>query len=96
MNFADALERQVERARLLHEWPSSPTPHHAYGVIAEEFRELETELFKKHVDPVKALQECLDLAAVAQRCAEELLLPIINARQAAGLPIGGTARGGAR
>jgi hypothetical protein len=82
INFPEAVARQVERARLMHEWPQNPSPHHAYGVIAEEFRELETELFKKSIDPVATLKELLDLAAVVQRAAEEMLAGIMQAQEA--------------
>jgi hypothetical protein len=49
------------------------TPHEAYAVILEELDEFWDEVRKKEHCPEKMLRELIQIAAMAQRAAEDLL-----------------------
>lgn len=61
------IEREIERASIEHAPYSSA--HEAYGVLAEEFREFESEVFKKAAERSKDRMraELVQVACVAVR-----------------------------
>lgn len=74
MNFADAVEAEVNRARGLHKPLNSA--HEAYSVILEEVDEFWDEVKKKRSErnPQNMLVELIQIGAMAQRAAEDLKL----------------------
>ena len=68
----DAIFRELERARRVHR--EFPTYHHALGVVREEYREFEDEVFKRDVDPAVAARELVQLAAMSVRALVDLAL----------------------
>lgn len=58
-----------EAGEAIRNWPPYNSAHEGYGVIAEEFRELEEWVFmkQKNRDPEKMRKEARQLAAVAIR-----------------------------
>lgn len=69
-----ALLALEEAARARMKWPRWVDCHHGYGVLTEEYRELETEVFKsqKTRDPQKMYDEAIQLAAMALTFAADL------------------------
>jgi hypothetical protein len=67
----DAVE-ELDRARGLHGRFASA--HEGYGVITEEWRELETEVFKRKSqrDQSKLRHEAIQLAAAALKFASDI------------------------
>ena len=68
----DAIFRELERARRVHR--EFPTYHHVLGVVREENREFEDEVFKRDVDPAVAARELVQLAAMSVRALVDLAL----------------------
>lgn len=75
--FRAMVEKNVERARLLHPKPYH-SPHEALGVLREEYLEFEAEVFQKQFNAVKCLKEALDIIAVLERFAVDYLIPKIE------------------
>jgi len=71
--FADLVAEELERARRKH--PSMPTLHHGHSVLLEELNEFWDEVKKQapHQDLEAAVRELVQIAASAQRIAEEVL-----------------------
>lgn len=65
----DAVEKELTEA--CSNWPHWNSAHEGYGVIAEEFRELEEHVFtnQKKRDLVEMKKEAIQLAACAIRFA---------------------------
>ena len=59
------VKAELERATAKH--GAMPTAHHGYGVIKEEFREFEDEVFKREIDRDALAEEATQLAAMAIR-----------------------------
>ena len=76
MKFADAVETELERARSIHTKRMS-SAHEGYAVIAEEvdeFWELVKQLKPSNRELLKEkmLEELVQIAAMAQKTAEDL------------------------
>lgn len=61
-----ALIGRVRHAREKHPQPYC-SAHHALGVLAEEVREIEAQVFKRRLNHDHFHNECLDVAAVCIR-----------------------------
>lgn len=73
--LADAIkDLEAELQIALSVWPSFNSAHEGYGVLKEEFVELEKEIFlnQKKRDPAKMRTEALQVAAMAVRLAVEI------------------------
>jgi hypothetical protein len=66
-------EKAADRAyaALVDHGPFAAT-HHAYGVLMEEIREVETEVFRKKMDRTALINELIDVATVCIRYAAQL------------------------
>jgi hypothetical protein len=64
-----ADDAHAEASRAASTWPPLNSAHEGYGVLAEEFRELEGEVFKRQGERsiAKMRAEAVQLAAVALR-----------------------------
>lgn len=69
--FNKLVEIELEKARKGHPIPMHSV-HEGIAVIEEEFIELRTEVFKKHTRRLALLEECVQIAAMCQRFAEDL------------------------
>lgn len=72
LTFPQLVERELERARSLHNPQQSA--HEAYAVILEELDEFWEEVRAKQQDAPNMLKELVQVAAMAQRAAEDLNL----------------------
>ena len=70
--FAQCVALRLEQARLFHPKPLN-SAHEGLGVLLEEVSELQAEIFRKETSPVRVYDELLDVAAVAQRFAEDVV-----------------------
>src|SRR5690606_27311604 len=70
-NAAAKLLAEAKRATDLHPMPQFSL-HEAYGVIAEEFREFELEVFKKRPRAEDIEKELVQLGAMCIRAIAEL------------------------
>ena len=59
------VKAELDRATVTH--GVFPTIQHGYGVIKEEFREFEDEVFRREVDRDALVEEATQLAAMAIR-----------------------------
>ena len=73
MTFADAVATEVARARAAY--PPMHSPHEGLAVLQEEVHELQAEVYRKQAqhDPAAMRAECVQIAAMAQRFAEDVL-----------------------
>ena len=73
--FREMVATELQLARAKHQTPIN-SPHEGYAVILEELDELwEWVRLQNHKrDPEAALSECVQIAAMAQRFAEDLRL----------------------
>jgi len=71
--FADLVVEELARARRKH--PSMPSLHHGHSVLLEELSEFWDEVKKQdgQRDLEAAVRELVQIAASAQRIAEEVL-----------------------
>lgn len=78
MQVMEQVFQQMVRAELQSARASNPkafnSAHEAYGVMMEEVREFETEIFRKPIMRSQSgmLHELIQIAAMAQRAAEDL------------------------
>jgi hypothetical protein len=74
--FAEMVHQRLRRARST--FRSFNSAHEGYAVLLEELDEFKAEVWKKPIDRDKArmLHELVDLAAMCQRAAEDLRLPV--------------------
>lgn len=70
--FHHLMTEELGRSRLV--WPNFHSGHEALGVIREEYKEFEDEIFKKRPNPEDILHELVQIAANCQRAAEDLKL----------------------
>ena len=68
------LLHDLRVARAKHPQPYVDA-HHALGVLLEEVRKIETEVFKRRVNTEHLQRELLDTAVVCLRAIEDLTLP---------------------
>jgi NTP pyrophosphatase (non-canonical NTP hydrolase) len=68
--YAQKAQDQAYGAWLDH--GSFAAPHHAYGVLLEEIREVESEVFRKKMDRTALINELIDVATVCIRYAAQL------------------------
>ena len=73
-NFPDFVKNELERAREQNAPINSV--HEGYGVILEEVDEFWAEVCKKKAerDPVNMFNELVQIAAMAQRVAEDVVV----------------------
>lgn len=71
--FEQTVRNELRHARIKHS--NFPSYHHGYAVILEEVDELKAEVWKQtdQYDKSKMYAECVQIAAMAQRFAEDLL-----------------------
>lgn len=71
--FQEMVRQELISARESHKARFN-SAHEAYGVILEEVREFEAEVFRKEISRSKSgmLHELTQIAAMAQRAAEDL------------------------
>jgi len=71
--FAAAVATEVARARAAY--PPMHSPHEGLAVLQEEVHELQQEVYRKQSlhDPAAMYDECVQIGAMAQRFAEDLL-----------------------
>ena len=69
--FARLVDEELTRARLGH--GDQKNLHEAYAVLLEEVDEFWDEIKAKVPDRVRVLQELVQVAAMARRCAEDVL-----------------------
>lgn len=71
--FEKLAREELDRAREKHPGLQNSL-HESYGVIMEEVREFEIEVFKRasNRDPENTLSELVQIAAMCRRCAEDL------------------------
>lgn len=74
ITFPYLVALELEKARNAH--GPQRVPHESLGVIREEYVEFEQEVFARKHDPLRMLAELVQLAAMCQRAAEDLDLPI--------------------
>jgi hypothetical protein len=73
MNINHALDLvRTEYYQATAKFPPYHSPHEGYGIIAEEFRELETEVFKRDKDYDHMFHEALQVATTAIRFITDL------------------------
>jgi methylase of polypeptide subunit release factors len=79
MTFADAVARELEKARSQHARINSA--HEGYAVILEELQEFWAEVMKKRErrDPLQMLHELIQVGAMAQRVCEDVVEPMLPA-----------------
>lgn len=76
--FAQLVAEEVARARATH--APMHSAHEAFAVILEEVEEFKEEVWKKQAqrDPYRLLSELVQIAAMAQRAAEDLSLALVG------------------
>lgn len=74
-DFAEKVRHEIEAARRSHPKPIN-SPSEAYGVIAEELAEFFDEVRKKRSHRQAMAHELVQVAAMCQRAAEDLGLPV--------------------
>jgi hypothetical protein len=74
VNFTEHQAAELARARAQHN--SIRSRHEGYAVILEEVRELEAIVFRRaeNITAAAMLEELVQIAAMAQRMAEDLRL----------------------
>jgi hypothetical protein len=77
MAFLDAVRIELKSAREKNAPLNSA--HEGYSVILEELDEFWEEVRKKRSqrDPLRMLGELVQIAAMAQRCAEDVVEPMV-------------------
>lgn len=70
--FAQMQQEALEEARAL--FPCLRSYHEGFAVLLEEVDELKAEVWKKRTDPLVMLEECVHVAAMANRLAEDLIM----------------------
>lgn len=68
IDLLNKVDSQLEQVRA--KYGSFASLHEAYGVLIEEIRELETEIFKKHRDFDRVEAETIDCIVVLCRLYE--------------------------
>lgn len=81
-SFLDLVARELARARELYPMPMNSFAE-GFFVLEEEVDELKAEVRKKphKIDYNEALAECVQIAAMAQRFAEDLILSKTKAEE---------------
>lgn len=79
MNFPAAVALELERARLAH--PNQRSVHESYAIILEELDEFWDEVRKRKPDPADLMREIVQVAAMCQRCAEDVIAPMLPASE---------------
>ena len=76
--FNELIEKEALRAREKHKPINSV--HEGYSVILEEMDEFWDEVKKKSSlrDPNHMLEELVQIATMARRCAEDVVIPLIE------------------
>lgn len=71
--FQAAVVLEVDRARI--NFPPFNSAHEGYAILAEEVDELwdEVKVKQKNRDPAKMYAECVQVAAMAQRLAVDIV-----------------------
>lgn len=71
-NFAEMVAAELCRARAKH--ANQHSAHEAFAVLLEEVEEFKAEVFRRreHRDPQRCLAELIQVAAMAQRAAEDV------------------------
>lgn len=64
--------QELERAQRLHR--EFPTYHHALGIVREEYKELEAEVFKRDIERWAVAHELVQLGAMVVRSLVDLNL----------------------
>lgn len=77
-DFPSLVAAELTRARAAHPAPHS-SAHEGYAVILEELDEFWAEVKKRKPDPALMLAELVQVAAMCQRCAEDVILPMLPA-----------------
>ena len=70
-SFCDKVVAECTRARQFH--PPTHSFHEGYGVLMEEMREFEQEVFKKRPDLTAMADELVQIAAVCRNIYRELI-----------------------
>jgi hypothetical protein len=70
-NFEDSVSAELNRAREKHATPIR-SKHEGLAILEEEFLEVREEVFHGK-DPKKLMQELIQLAAMCQRMAEDIV-----------------------
>lgn len=72
--FADMVQTEIAKAREKH--PLINSLHEGYAVILEEVDELKAEVWKRAYqrNPLTILEELVQIAAMAQRVAEDVVM----------------------
>lgn len=71
MTFPFCVATELARARRAHR--PIQTQHEGLAIIEEKFLELRAEVFKRESNPKKLLDELVQVAAMCQRFAEDIL-----------------------
>lgn len=72
MNFATDVAKELERARWKHPHKFHSL-HEAYAILLEEVDEFKAEVWKGAPDSFEVYAELVQIAAMAQRSAEDVL-----------------------
>ncbi len=74
--FRDLVKKVLAANRAKH--PGIRSWHEAYGLIAEEVHELQEEIFtrSRRDDPLRCLNELVEIAAMCERAAQDLIGPV--------------------
>lgn len=72
-DFLSDVKDEVARARGMY--PDFNSAHEGFAIILEEVDELKAEVWKRTHDKEAMLKECLHIAAMAMRFAEEICQP---------------------
>lgn len=75
-NFEELVRREQTRCKKLY--PPITTHHEAYGLLKEEFHELQIEIFKKDLNTEDVLKELVQLGHLCKKYAEDKLLSNIH------------------
>lgn len=77
-SFSELLKNELVKARIKN--PPINSVHEGYSIILEEVDEFWdwVKMKKKLRDPNEMLTELVQIAAMAQRTAEDVVIPILN------------------
>jgi NTP pyrophosphatase (non-canonical NTP hydrolase) len=84
--FEELVKIEVEKARSKHKPINSV--HEGYSVLLEEVDEFWEEVRKKtkERDPEHMLEELTQIGAMAQRCAEDVVIPLLKKNEESKVP----------